>query len=359
MKLRFPAHCVDKRGFVLLAVWTTISACALPSAAQQPDYVFPDGVEVHLLDEAAGRAAIADDSAEPYFSKLTLLELAIKLRRPLESDDLEREQAAFREFVQSCVRPWSQEEKEKLITALKGAHEKFTKTAPAVLPKRWRFIKTDGREDLGSHTRGDCIILHGQYLGIPKLLEPIVIHETVHVFSRANPEVRNKLYEAIGFRHLACMDVPAELDRRRITNPDCTDVGYAISITGAEGKPIDAVMFLYSKHAEFRKDVKMPFAYVRFALFEVQQSDACWHLITRDDAELGGISPRKAEGFFDQVGWNTQYLIHPEEIIADNVALLVRSRGGDSTATVVTHAVLERIETILNPPSTEAPISPD
>lgn len=94
-------------------------------------------------------------------------------------------------------------------------------------------------------------------------------------------------------------------------------------------------------------------------LFEVQQSDACWHLITRDDAELGGISPRKAEGFFDQVGWNTQYLIHPEEIIADNVALLVRSRGGDSTATVVTHAVLERIETILNPPSTEAPISPD
>ena len=32
-------------------------------------------------------------------------------------------------------------------------------------------------------------------------------------------------------------------------------------------------------------------------------------------------------GFFDQVGTNSQYIIHPEEILADNFALLVTGDG--------------------------------
>lgn len=320
---------------------------------QTPDHLFPDGTEVHLLSDAAARAAIADDSADPYFGKLTLLEIAIKRGKPLESADVERERVAFREFVQSCVRPWTAEEKVRMITALASAHERMAKVAPSLIPRQWRFIKTNGRDDLGPHTRGGCIILHERYLAAP-MREHLLIHETIHVFSRAHPEVRHRLYEAIGFRHLDCLELPADLQHRLITNPDCTDVGYAIRVKNAKGEEIDAVLMIYSKHAELQPELRMPLAYVQFALFEVRKSETCWRVLTTDEAGFGGLAPRRADGFFDQVGWNTQYLIHPEEIMAENVTLLVRSRSGDRTATVSSPAVLAKIEQVLKTDSPPA-----
>jgi hypothetical protein len=35
------------------------------------------------------------------------------------------------------------------------------------------------------------------------------------------------------------------------------------------------------------------------------------------------VSPEEISGFFEQVGRNTKYVIHPEEILADNFALLI------------------------------------
>jgi hypothetical protein len=35
------------------------------------------------------------------------------------------------------------------------------------------------------------------------------------------------------------------------------------------------------------------------------------------------VGLQQVTGFFEQVGQNTQYVIHPEEILADNFALLV------------------------------------
>jgi hypothetical protein len=50
-----------------------------------------------------------------------------------------------------------------------------------------------------------------------------------------------------------------------------------------------------------------------------------------------------AGGFFDQVGRNTRYLIHPEEILADNFVLVVL--GGE----IRTPAVTERLRRLLQP----------
>jgi hypothetical protein len=46
------------------------------------------------------------------------------------------------------------------------------------------------------------------------------------------------------------------------------------------------------------------------------------------DAQL--VGPGELTGFFEQIGRNTQYIIHPEEILADNFSLLVREKTGPS-----------------------------
>jgi hypothetical protein len=43
------------------------------------------------------------------------------------------------------------------------------------------------------------------------------------------------------------------------------------------------------------------------------------------------VGLQQVSGFFEQVGRNTEYLIHPEEILADNFALLFsRDRNAPS-----------------------------
>jgi hypothetical protein len=45
------------------------------------------------------------------------------------------------------------------------------------------------------------------------------------------------------------------------------------------------------------------------------------------NAPAGGdrhlVELKELQGFFEQVGRNTQYLIHPEEILADNFAIAI------------------------------------
>ena len=54
------------------------------------------------------------------------------------------------------------------------------------------------------------------------------------------------------------------------------------------------------------------------------------------------VGPSRVSGFFEQVGRNTDYLIHPEEILAENFALLVLNERQ-----VASRAILQRIREIL------------
>jgi hypothetical protein len=53
-------------------------------------------------------------------------------------------------------------------------------------------------------------------------------------------------------------------------------------------------------------------------------------------------APEQISGFIEQVGQNTSYLIHPEEILADNFALLVLGMED-----VPSPEILKRIRAIL------------
>ena len=51
---------------------------------------------------------------------------------------------------------------------------------------------------------------------------------------------------------------------------------------------------------------------------------------------------QQVSGFFEQVGRNTRYIIHPEEILADNFALLVLKEGN-----IPSREIIEKIKKIL------------
>jgi hypothetical protein len=53
-------------------------------------------------------------------------------------------------------------------------------------------------------------------------------------------------------------------------------------------------------------------------------------------------APEEISGFFEQVGRNTNYFIHPEEILADNFALLILDEHN-----VPSPEILEKMRRIL------------
>ena len=329
----------------LLLGWASV----LPHAAaadRDADHLFPSGVEVYFLSAAESAEAIVDDGLDPFFDNLTMLDIELRLGRKAESANLDQERARFRDFVRTCVVDWTDEERTALLSTLEDAHAKCTAIVPSLIPKKWRFIKTDGREGGAPYTRGTSIVFPEEALaaGVP---EKVVIHETFHVYSRLNPEKRARLYRAIGFEPLENVSLPPALEAKRLTNPDGIDFRYVIDVNNARGGKLKVLPLVYSKHDSPRANVKGFFEYITFGLFEVRRQNGAWSVKADDRGQAKPLSLGAVKGLFEQIGRNTGYIIHPDEILADNVALLVLSRSGDKSLPVPSPNILTKIERVL------------
>jgi hypothetical protein len=69
------------------------------------------------------------------------------------------------------------------------------------------------------------------------------------------------------------------------------------------------------------------FAYLETKLFPVEIGQS-GEASVAEDAVAGGYSTEAVSGFYEQIGRNTRYIIHPEEILAENVAMLLTGESG-------------------------------
>lgn len=167
----------------------------------------------------------------------------------------------------------------------------------------------------------------------PGLLKRTIAHELFHILSRENPALREKLYASIGFTKCAEVEFPSELGSRRITNPDAPRNDHAIGVR-IRGEEVRAVPILFSKAAKYDVDSDGEFFnYLQLSFIQVPGTSAAQPVLA---------TPQEVSGFFEQVGRNTNYIIHPEEILADNFALLILDEHN-----VPSPEILEKMRRIL------------
>lgn len=224
----------------------------------------------------------------------------------------------FLEFVRTNVVEWTDAEKKTIEAALAAIRKPLEALHPS-LPKTIHFVKTTGAEEgKAFYTRDSAIIFPKSELpGDASHLQKTLAHELFHILSRESPDLREKLYQLIGFTKCPEVELPDQLKSRKITNPDAPRNDHSIHLRLA-GREVTAVPILFSKSEKY--DVSRGgefFAYLEFKFLLVLQNEL--------------ISPKEASGFFEQVGRNTDYVIHPEEILADNFALLIT--GGKNLPT--------------------------
>lgn len=231
----------------------------------------------------------------------------------------------YLEFVGKNVLAWSNAEKQKITSAFQDIQETIEALC-LPFPKKVFMVKTTGKEEgRAAYTRSNAIVIPKTYLGasIAKI-QKTICHELFHIMSRTNSELREKLYAIIGFVKCDEVEFPEVLISRKITNPDAPKNDHCIRLQ-VEGKSQWVIPILFSATEKY--DVTRGGEFFNYLQFQ-------FLLIHRDNSSLtvkaiyDGRRPKlvgmkHVSGFFEQVGKNTGYIIHPEEILADNFALLV------------------------------------
>jgi len=241
---------------------------------------------------------------------------------------------AYLRFMQDTALAWTPEERERLRPLLDEIDSVIARLSwkPS---KGILLVKANNQlEDGLPHTRANGIVLSEEFLAAPaSFLSVVLAHEVFHVLSRDDPKLRDQLYAAIGFRPCASVEVPPAIAKLRLSNPDAPLHRHSIAVRYS-GRPIDAMP--YPRLPE-DADPKAGFR---------TQVRAAWLLVERKGGDCRAIEetqPRELEGLAEQIGRNTRYLWHPEEILADNFSLLALGK----TANVPSPEVLERLKPLL------------
>ncbi len=247
-------------------------------------------------------------------------------------------------FVGKSVLSWNSAEQQRIAAAYQEIETEL-RILSVPLPSRLFFIKTTGVEEGGAaYTRANAVVFPQGVLTLRRPeISKLLGHELFHVLSRANPDLREKLYAAIGFVNCGEVELPPALNLRRITNPDAPANDHCIRVQ-INGQDHWAVPILYSSVEKY--DVKRGgefLHYLQFRLLLVERSEDS---STAKPLENGQgpilLEPHQVSGYLEQVGRNTGYIIHPEEILADSFSLLLLRRRN-----IPSPEVLENLERIL------------
>ncbi|MBL8228168.1 MAG: hypothetical protein JNL98_06810 [Bryobacterales bacterium] len=233
----------------------------------------------------------------------------------------------FLAFASEAAMGWTPEEQamwRPVIDRLNGALHGMNLRIPVV-----EILKTSGREEFGAaYTRGNAILFPQSLANLPsnssRSAFSLLAHELFHVLSRGDSRMRDTLYALLGFELLIGFEFPAELESRRGSNPDAFEYLHAGAIRAGSGQ-IQAVPLMYSK-LSLAEIFRLPSIFDAFDL-TFAAVDMATGRIQRDSEGRPVTYPMSDTNWASLMARNTSYILHPEEVLADNFAILMEWRS--------------------------------
>ena len=192
----------------------------------------------------------------------------------------------YLQFAGAQTRNWNDEETALLQKSSQSINQIIReKELKLPFPEEVRLIKSTIKEEggAGGYTRDTYIVLIDRLLEHPKYVTKLLAHEAFHVLTRNNPDFRHDSY--------ATFTINGE-------KKDCCMVIYST-------RPYEGGSF---------------FQYLNIGLVPIDKN-TCKAIEKEGKAVVYSIN--EASDFYDRMGRNTQYIIDPEEVLADNFSLLL------------------------------------
>ncbi len=310
----------------ILFAFLVILACK-PGLKKQEVELSPYN-KLLFLDSSHASMQIIQDSMDGFFDEITPTDICLQLKRAFDPSLRKKDLLPDYQFaLKKAVMPFSSREKRILESLTKEIFVESQELHSNFLPPELKLAKITS--DLyGSNvffTREQTIFIpKSAVLSLPRwILKEILVHEIAHIFTRYNPELKHSLYSIIGFQPLSdSLVIPPQLQKRRLINPDGVSSNYVIKLSNN----ISAVPFIVSSPFPPIPDRISYFQHVSFQLFPVMRNDSLdiAH-VEANEMGLSDIDLAATPEFFKQISRNTDYYIHPDEIIAEQIKFLISS----------------------------------
>lgn len=249
---------------------------------------------------------------------------------------------AFARWQADNVRPWTPEQRERWRRALAQLAPQLNRLQPA-LPPLLLLVRSSGLESAQTpHTRANAIVLPEQADQQGFSDAELLAHELFHVLSRAQPALATRLYALLGFEPVGELRWPPAWGNLRIADADAPHLRHAMKVRVGNGeKWVMPVVVAAREQADFTRGETIEHLMdTRLLVVEpgapneatqpvLQHGQPVWHTL------------QQVPDFLQRLGGNTDYVLHPEETMADNFMLLLSGR------TVPNPALLQRLEQAL------------
>ena len=271
-------------------------------------------IKYHFAEVEEGREIIS--SSDSFTKSLH----AFDLESRLSEAGLEPSESNYLELGRRSVLEWSEKEIRMITDRAAKLQARIDSCGYKLpIPEDITLIKTSMVEEggAGGYTRGANIFL-ASFERLPEeksyRMDYILAHELFHVLTRHNADFRKAMYRQIGFEILDHeIEFPDCLLEMRISNPDVAryDSWSTFTINGVE----TPCTMWYRKVREYTGGPF--FTYGEPCLLPL---DADFKPVMNADGSPVIYELSEAVDFNSRIGINTDYVINPEEVLADNFA---------------------------------------
>lgn len=279
----------------------------------------PGTVVVPVDGDRAKELIITEDEYTARFSWFDLQSKSLKL------DDATIED--YFKVSSDGIQPWMSEEIENIKKTTEYVNRKINEHGMKLsLPPKIEVIKSNMKSEGGAagYTRGNFIVLSRSYTGnYSASLRDLFIHELFHILSRNDQFISERIYNIIGFKKCNEVAYPPELADKRISNPDAPFNNYYITVEYG-GKPVDVMLIMYAGKSYEGGSF---FPYMQVGLLAVEGDEFNKTPVYESGKPLV-LQTSDVNNFYEQVGRNTGYILHAEEISADHFVMLLTGEKG-------------------------------
>jgi len=285
-----------------------------------------------FMDSIGASRAIVRDEVSGFFEKIGITDMLIQMKRPfVDSLDREKLLVEYKAYLKTEVTDFTKQERDFCQGILSEIAVELAAIHPDLFPDSLRLIKSHGNH-YGSrayYTRENVIVIPKGMLfeANEEGFYETMLHELFHIYSRYHPVKREALYGLIGFRSVGQpedLQMDKVLRDRVLLNPDGVNCAYAITVQ-EEGTSVFAIPLIVARARGYEEDKAAFFDYLQFDLYPIR---APYSRLVRVVCRNDGSSRLKIEeigDFYGQIQRNTDYIIHPDEILADNFVFMVKS----------------------------------
>jgi hypothetical protein len=284
--------------------------------------------EVHYLNIIEGGVAITTDQSNSYFDLVQPIEISIQSQKELSKIQKSRAELiiGYRTLLRNDVTEFNIDERKRIDAVMRSIYLTCERVAPGLFPNEIKLIRVNA-EHYGQgvyYTRENCIVIPFDALEQwdEKAFTETMYHEVWHIISRYNPQLQKAAYALIGYTPIPAnqVTIPTKLREHIIYNPDGVDTGWQIKLTAKDGTERQCMPILHTLSEGFSASKgKEFFGYLEFNLFPIKDGT----LVTQADGISSPIKLGEEPSFYGQLTDNTSYIIHPDEVMADNFMFIM------------------------------------